>query len=102
MIPRIIHQTWKTDDVPARFRAYCATWRDRNPGWDCSLWTDRDLLEFVANHYPAHLDTFCGYKNGVQRADAARYMLLHHFGGFYMDIDTECQQTSSLSSPRIA
>ena len=24
------------------------------------------------------------------RADAARYLLLHHFGGVYADIDCEC------------
>lgn len=48
------------------------------------------LLDFVAEHYPEHLAVFCGYKAGVQRADAARYMLLHHFGGVYADIDCEC------------
>ena len=93
MIPRIIHQTWKTGEIPERFQGWCATWRDRNPDWDYRLWTDRDLLEFVAARYPAHLETFCGYRHGVQRADAARYMLLHRFGGFYADIDTQCQRS---------
>jgi len=90
MIPRIIHQTWKTQDLPEAFRAFSATWRDRNPDWTYRFWSDRDLLEFVAMHYPAYLDLFCSYRQGVQRADAARYMLLHHFGGVYADMDAEC------------
>ncbi|WP_378952274.1 glycosyltransferase [Mesorhizobium sp. ANAO-SY3R2] len=48
------------------------------------------LLEFIAKHYPEILPAYCGYRNGVQRADAARYMLLHHFGGVYADLDCEC------------
>ena len=28
----------------------------------------------------------------IQRADAFRYMLLHHFGGVYIDMDFECLQ----------
>ncbi len=48
------------------------------------------LLDFVAEHYPEYLAIYCSYWNGVQRADAARYMLLHHFGGVYADLDCEC------------
>jgi len=93
MIPRIIHQTWKTDVLPEKFRAFAASWRERNVGWTYRLWSDRELLEFIAAHYPAYLDIYCSYRQGVQRADAARYMLLHHFGGIYADIDAECVQS---------
>lgn len=48
------------------------------------------LLDFVAEHYPDLLAVYCSYEVGVQRADAARYMLLHHFGGVYADLDCEC------------
>ncbi len=92
MIPHMIHQTWKTDDIPENFRAFSATWRDLNPNWIYRFWSDRDLLEFVATHYPSYLDLFCSYRQGVQRADAGRYMLLHHFGGIYADMDAECTQ----------
>lgn len=26
MVPRILHQTWKTDNVPERFQAYAERW----------------------------------------------------------------------------
>ncbi len=90
MIPKILHQTWKTDSVPARFQAYVESWKRHHPDWTMMFWSDRMLLEFVAQHYPDFLATFCSYAQGVLRADAARYLLLHHFGGVYADIDCEC------------
>ncbi|MBN9549953.1 MAG: glycosyl transferase [Alphaproteobacteria bacterium] len=90
MIPKILHQTWKTDDIPARFQAYVDSWKRHHPDWTMMFWSDRRLLEFVAAHYPDFLPTFCSYERGVLRADAGRYLLLHHFGGVYADIDCEC------------
>jgi hypothetical protein len=90
MIPPLLHQTWKTDRLPVRFAGYVESWQRHNPAWTRILWTDRMLLEFVAEHYPDFLSTFCSYCLGVQRADAARYLLLHHFGGIYADIDCRC------------
>ena len=90
MIPKILHQTWKTDIVPTGFEGYVQSWRRHNPDWTMMFWNDRMLLEFVATHYPDFLPTFCGYERGVMRADAGRYLLLHHFGGVYADIDCEC------------
>lgn len=90
MIPQILHQTWKTRKVPERFRAWTESWERHNPRWTRMFWDDRTLLEFVAAHYPDFLGTFCSYQNGVMRADAGRYLLLHHFGGVYADIDCEC------------
>jgi mannosyltransferase OCH1-like enzyme len=71
MIPPILHQTWKTDSIPARFQAYVESWKRHHPGWTIMFWNDRMLLEFVAEHYPDFLPTFCSYSHGVMRADAA-------------------------------
>ena len=90
MIPRIIHQTWKTHVVPENCRCWVESWKTLNPEWKHILWSDQELDEFVAQHYPDFLTVYRSYKMGVQRADAARYLLLHHFGGVYTDIDTEC------------
>ncbi|UCI07739.1 glycosyltransferase [Mesorhizobium sp. B1-1-8] len=90
MIPKILHQTWKTDIVPPRFQPYVESWKRHHPDWTTMFWDDRMLLEFVARHYPDFLPIFCSYDYGVLRADAGRYLLLHHFGGVYADIDCEC------------
>jgi hypothetical protein len=90
LIPPILHQTWSSDTLPERFSRMSDSWLKHNPGWTRILWSDRMLLEFVAEQYPDFLATYTGYPNGVMRADAGRYLLLHHFGGVYADIDCEC------------
>lgn len=39
------------------------------------------------SRYPWFLETFDGYPYPIQRADAIRYFVLHHFGGIYIDLD---------------
>lgn len=90
MIPKILHQTWKSTDVPERFKPWVESWKRLNPSFEYRLWTDRMLLDFVAEHYPDFLPVYCDYPAPIMRADAARYLLLHHFGGVYADLDTEC------------
>jgi len=33
------------------------------------------------------LETFDAYPYPIQRADAIRYFVLHHYGGIYIDLD---------------
>lgn len=33
-IPHIIHQSWKTDEVPERFVVWQASWMDNHPTWE--------------------------------------------------------------------
>lgn len=54
------------------------------------LWTDADSREFIAQHYTWFLDTFDNYEYVIQRADAIRYFVLHHYGGIYLDLDIGC------------
>jgi len=54
------------------------------------LWTDASSREFIAEHYPWFLDNFDDYTYPIQRADAIRYFVLHHYGGVYLDLDVGC------------
>ena len=54
------------------------------------LWTDASSREFIAQNYPWFLDTFDNYTYAIQRADAIRYFVLHHYGGIYLDLDIGC------------
>jgi len=54
------------------------------------LWTDASSREFIAQNYRWFLDTFDSYPYGIQRADAIRYFVLHHYGGVYVDLDIGC------------
>ncbi|KAG5342521.1 hypothetical protein C0989_000649 [Termitomyces sp. Mn162] len=89
-IPRIIHQTWKTDVLPARWKGISEACRKMMPDYEYMLWTDASSRDFIASHYPWFLENFDGYTYPIQRADAIRYFVLHHYGGVYIDLDIGC------------
>ena len=89
-IPRLIHQTWKTRDVPPEFQALQRSWTERNPGFTYRFWTDDDIEHFMAEEHPALLPVFRGYAAPIARIDLARYLILRRFGGVYADLDFEC------------
>jgi mannosyltransferase OCH1-like enzyme len=90
MIPPLIHQTWKTGAVPARFGEAAASWRTLHPSWEYRLWTDADIEHFVRSRFPALVPLFDRYPYAIQRVDAFRYLLLYDQGGLYADLDIEC------------
>jgi Glycosyltransferase sugar-binding region containing DXD motif len=96
-LPKIIHQQWMAADVPnndnhRRFGDWHAAWQIHFPpseGYTHLLWTDEKLLEFMKEHYAWFLPTYESYSSNIQRVDASRYFLLHHYGGLYADMDYE-------------
>lgn len=88
-IPRIIHQTWKTDEIPVRFEKWIKTWTKNHPDWEYWLWTDDSARQLIAERHPQLLPIFNNYPQGIRRADALRYVVLYEFGGIYADLDLE-------------
>ncbi|KAI0832356.1 nucleotide-diphospho-sugar transferase [Trametes gibbosa] len=80
-VPRIIHQTWKSETLPPRWANISQECRDMMPDY---------AREFIARHYSWYLDVYDGYKYPIQRADAIRYFVLYHYGGIYIDLDIGC------------
>lgn len=89
MIPRIIHQTWKTAEIPAPWQRFQQSWRTLHPTYEYHYRTDADNRAFVDRHYPDYLTLYDGYPLPIQRADFVRYLLLRHYGGVYVDMDFE-------------
>lgn len=89
MIPKILHFTWKSHDLPRQMQAYYEAWRRLHPDWDIRFWTDDTMRSFVAEAYPGFLQTYDGYPKMIQRADAFRYLVLGKLGGVYADLDVE-------------
>ena len=53
------------------------------------LWSDDANRQLFAAHVPELLSLYDGYTNAVERADVARLLYMHVFGGIYADIDLE-------------
>ena len=72
-IPRIIHQTWREDHVPEKFRANIESFVDKNPSFEYHFWTDASGRELIEERHPHLLETFDNYVEPVRRADLLRY-----------------------------
>jgi mannosyltransferase OCH1-like enzyme len=108
VINAVVHQTWKSEVLPweqkeclvPNFNKDCIKYRkwkkaymsvrEMNPGYDFIFWTDKNITDFIEKEYPWFLETFKSYPYNIQRVDAARYFILYHYGGIYMDMDIGC------------
>jgi mannosyltransferase OCH1-like enzyme len=89
MIPRIIHQSWKIEQIPERWLGFQESWRRNHPDYEYRFWTDNDNRRFVAQFFPDFLPVYDGYRHAVSRADLSRYLVVYHYGGVYADLDCE-------------
>jgi inositol phosphorylceramide mannosyltransferase catalytic subunit len=103
-IPRIIHRMWPNDEflkqdnleITSNFNRCIDLYRKRSQSWTTVLWTDHSIREWLQTHYPQFISTFDAYPFQIQRVDAARYFILYHYGGVYMDMDIGCYRTKDI------
>ena len=92
MIPRVIHQTYKSSAVPDGVRPLMASWTALNPGWVMRFYDDATCRQFVRAEFPEYYDAYLALPKDVERSDFFRYLVVLHTGGVYADIDTECRR----------
>lgn len=94
MIPKIIHQTWRSDTLPSIFQSILDENKKVNGGFEFKLWSHSpgkpDIDNLIKEKYPDVYEIFIKAKYGVQKADIGRLALLHHYGGIYFDLDMLC------------
>lgn len=90
LIPKIIHQTYKTTNIPEIWKDGQESCQNLNPDYQYILWTDEMARDFIAEQYPWFLKTFDNYPYPIERADVIRYFILNHYGGIYLDLDDGC------------
>ncbi|KAL3857854.1 hypothetical protein ACJMK2_012484 [Sinanodonta woodiana] len=86
-IDKLIHQSWKTKDVPMQFMKYIESFVINHPSWGYMFWTDRSMRKLIKDHYSSLLPIYDNYPHPLNRPDAVRYVILFHFGGVYSDLD---------------
>ena len=92
-IPKIIHQTWKNNDVPKHWKKSPEMWKKYHPDYKYVLWTDEDNREHIKLFHQEFLELYDNYPYAIQRADMIRYFLLYDFGGIYSDLDVYPSQS---------
>lgn len=88
MIPKIIHQTWKTNKFDYWiFKKSQASVSEHLAEWQYNFWTDADLDAFIRSNYNEFYNSWKLLNQPIKRVDLARYLILHKFGGVYADLD---------------
>lgn len=87
--PRIVHQTWKTSEVPDHWAPSHKSWRQfcEHFGFEYKLWTDDDNRKLVETKQPELLEAYDALKYPIMRADFVRPLYMFHYGGLYCDLD---------------
>ncbi|KAJ3075619.1 hypothetical protein HDU98_007431 [Podochytrium sp. JEL0797] len=90
-IPKIIHQSWKTHDIPQeKFGNWTGTWKLQNPQYEYMLWDDSENENLIREHYPWFLPKYMSFGKVINKVDSARVFYMHKYGGVYADLDFAC------------
>ena len=97
--------TWASDAVPKTihfvvpnnesawhpvWRRCHNSWRQHMPSYRLRFWNDDAMETLVTESYPQFAKLYTDYTRQIQRADMARYLILHREGGVYADSDYQC------------
>ena len=80
-IPKIFHQSWVDHNLPKKFEEWSQSCRRMHPDWEWVLWTNEDNHDLVKKYAPWFLETYEALQSEILRADAARNIYMHVFGG---------------------
>ncbi len=80
-IPKILHQSWKSLDLPPKFEKWSMTCREKHRDWDWVVWTDEDNLELVRRYFPWLESSYRALPSEIYRADLVRHLYMYSFGG---------------------
>ena len=95
MIPKILHQVFLGFDTPniSDIPIYSKCQKQTKKclkclKWKYKLWTNQDCENLVENVYPEFIDLWNDdFTQPIMKADFIRYLILHHEGGIYLDLD---------------
>ena len=80
-IPKLFHQSWLNSTLPTKFEEWSHSCRQANSDWEWVLWTDQDNLKLVEKYAPWFASTYEALHSEIYRADTARNIYMHVFGG---------------------
>lgn len=89
MINRIIHQIvgpTKNDLIQRCLNSWAPL---KAKGFIVKVWNDELINEFIEDFYPYASEAISKARNHAEAADIARYLIVYHYGGYYVDWDVE-------------
>jgi mannosyltransferase OCH1-like enzyme len=97
MIPKKIFQTWREtnmDKISESLRNRIEKNKYHNSNYEYALFNNDDIHDFVKTYFSKEIwEAFNQLNIIVAKTDFWRYLVLYHYGGVYIDIDTFCTQS---------
>lgn len=87
----ILHQIWYQGIVPKQYRNYQQEWEKyygNKEDTDYMLWNSKSIDELL-NNYPNIKKFYNELSHMIQKIDIAKYVILYHYGGIYIDMDVK-------------
>lgn len=73
LIPRVIHQTYRSKHVPQASKQLMPSWHDKNGDlWQVRFYDDAACMNFVRREFPEYLEAYLNLPKDVERADFFR------------------------------
>jgi inositol phosphorylceramide mannosyltransferase catalytic subunit len=88
-IPKIIHQTYFSNDENSQIKLVASDLIKNNTGYEYRFYDDYDCLSFIRDNYPSNVIKAYNSINPIYtaaRADLFRYLVIYKIGGIYLDI----------------
>ncbi|RYY07507.1 MAG: glycosyltransferase [Sphingobacteriaceae bacterium] len=92
-IPKIIHQTFMSKNLPLELQKNVENLKKLNPDWVYQLYDDNDIRTFIIKNYGLSVLDYYEKINsnyGAAKADMFRYLVMYKCGGVYLDIKSTC------------
>lgn len=78
---------WDNKPMPRLFKKNIEIWKKLNPHNEICIWKKQECESLLQKLYPEIVPVY-EIASPIQRADLARYIILHANGGWYADCDT--------------
>ena len=82
-----IIQTWKTEQIPRKYKKFFNSVRSMNPHANFMFFTDKEIENFVMENFPQYSKLFNNFDFKIQKIDFFRYLAVYLHGGVYLDLD---------------
>lgn len=94
MIPKIMHQIWYQGEgkIPTKLKDYRANCKKINKAYKQYIWDGETIERFIEDNYPQYADVYKSFPMMIQKIDFAKYLILHFYGGVYVDMDVVCMK----------
>ncbi len=88
---KVIWMLWMQgeEDAPEVVKACISSWRIRNPDWQVTVLTEKNLKRYINIDKTNFRDVFAAFTN-AQKSDVIRLLLLHKYGGIWADATAYC------------